>query len=317
MKRNLIIICAVVVFLGAILYFVNNYIKDLLTEKPEPTVDLQFKDIAYLDEINFSKIMFIDDFGRHQTSSHIIIPEFRKINIFKRELYKIEGYLHNTSIDIYWGIDGEVLGTLFRTHYPSVGYPALLAENNEIYTCLEDDNLHTNYDYPIQVIDSERIVINIGDYPENYLLLYNMKNCEEESIFYSGYMVGRFSISSKKWLAVNEYINGDQQLNIYDETKTLVYSENDIDDYNYFTWSKDGNILIYRVYKSLSDDKFYAHDFQKNETYLIGENIYRASFSPDGKYLVIQRPQYKLFLLDLDTMEETFLVNGVNPDWRP
>jgi WD40 repeat protein len=166
-------------------------------------------------------------------------------------------------------------------------------------------------------MDDERIVINIGHYPENHLSLYNMKECKEESVYYDGEGIDMFAISSKGWLAVEEYLGSDTELNIYDEKRALVFSDSQVDNYFFMNWSKDGNQFVFQVKKSSTDNKFYLHDFTTGKTKLIGEFIYTASFSPKGDQLVITRIRGEIFILDLGTLEETFLTYGYYPDWRP
>jgi hypothetical protein len=277
----------------------------------------QFSDIAYINDSKNSHIRFSDAQGDHESSLHVIVPVPMNMNFPGKRVSRFKNFVLNNVSDVYWEIDGDALGFLFYTYYPNVRFPALLTEQGEIYVCINDSILNTNYHYPIQVHDDKRIIINIGRYPENSLILYNMKECKKESVFYDGKGEQVFAVSSKGWLAINEEIDKEMMLNVYDSNRNLVFTDNQIDYYNFLAWSKDGNKLLYEVYKDNEEDNLYMHDFVTGESNKIADYIFKASFSPDGNRIVMEKLGKNIVILDLITMEETYFAKGSNPDWRP
>jgi hypothetical protein len=269
----------------------------------------------------------MDDNGQNQTEADIFVPSINGITMFGERLYKIgEGY-HNQFYFPTWSPDGETLGVLFSDGYYEPHYPALIRENGKILTCLQDPDLITDIDLPIQVIDDSRIVINIvGQFDteegyfdsERYLSFYNMETCMEESVFYNGKGERQFAVSSKMWLAIHEFTD-DLCLNVYDEQGNLVYTDKNYRYFYYLTWSKDGMKLSYQAIDE-KDDAFYIHDFQSGETILLGDNLIGASFSPDGEKIITQfidHMEDQIIMIDLSTMERTAIGEGQDPAWRP
>jgi hypothetical protein len=304
----------------AFLFFVISTISIKLIIPYDPIIigNPELNDIAYVDDSRNSHIIFSDAQGNNKSSLDVIIPVPMNVSSSGKELSRIKNFVFNNISDVYWEIDGDALGFLFSTYYPNVRFPALLTEEGTIYVCINDSILNTNYSYPIQVYDDKRIIINMGNYPDNSLILYNMKECKNESVFYDGNGEQVFAVSSKGWLAINEEIDNEMMLNVYDNNRNLVFSDNQIDYYDFLAWSKDGNKLIYRVYKHKKEDYLYMHDFVTNESKKVAEDIiFKTSFSPDGNKIVMEKIGKEIVILDLITLQETNIAKGSNPDWRP
>ncbi|MBI9045387.1 MAG: PD40 domain-containing protein [Anaerolineaceae bacterium] len=284
-------------------------------EENQEINDSLYYDIAYIGIEDTSNISFIDETGKHLNSvdMEITLP----ITIFGINIPFMESIVANRFSDVYWGPDGETLGVLYSTRYTNIRYPAMILSNGEKYECSNDEELYTNFAYPIQVLDRERIVINMEEYPYNKLVIYNMKNCEEEGIYYDGIEERVFAISSQGWLAVNEATYGGFALNVYDNNENLVYSDKSVGYEYYIAWSKDGNKLAYSINKENEIDDVCVYDFTEGEKRIVSKSSGKVSFSPDGNKLVMEKIQNHLVILDLVTLQETDLIDGSNPDWRP
>jgi hypothetical protein len=294
----------------------NERRRIIMNEKPAPIIEVPSGEIWYLSADDWKTIMVIGENGENEKEFDRKIPVYEEIKTNEGTKYQIKMY-SDWIFQINWGLNAKNLGILFATYYPNVSYPAVLQESGQLLLCLEDENLNTNYLYPIEMLDDERIVINLGRYPDNYLSLYNMKTCQEESVYYDGSEEGTFAISSKGWLAIQEGLISDQILNVYDEGHNLVFSNNEVDNYYFYTWSGDGQKIAYVINKPKDKFGLYIHDFETGETSLIGENIFYASFSPDGERMVIQRELAEIYILDLQTMQEKYLTKGTEPIWKP
>jgi len=317
--KMIIKITLLVIAILIILKIIQIFLQFIIQVNPMVYPKFETHDIVYLDAspFSYSKLNFIDESGVKKSIANIMIPWTAEVFMFGNELSQVVDLNINKVTNVYWSNTKGTLGFLYGMDYPHVRYPGLLLENGEILICQQDEKLSTNLNYPIQVLDDTRIVINIGRYPDNYLSFYDMENCLEESVYYDGKAERGFAISSNGWLAINEELEGDLVLNVYDEQHQLVFTDNEVDDYYFIDWSKDGSMMIYRVGKSKSEDQLYSYDFKTNEQKIIGDHIYHASFSPDDKKLIIEREGFQLYFLDLRSLEESYVIEGSSPNWKP
>ncbi len=274
-----------------------------------------YYEIAYTENDFPSKLMFTDETGKNGSSINLKLPI--QIEIFGTRIPLVKSFASDNISGIYWDPTGKALGVLYSTYYVNIRYPALILLDGESFSCPNDMDLYTNYSYPIHVVDRERIIINMGNFPNNRLVLYNMKDCKQESIYYDGSEVRVFAVSSQGWLAVNEVKNDELMLNVYDDNKKLVYSDNTVGYEYYLTWSKDGSKLVYNINVENDIDDVCMYDFVKEEKTIIGKSSAKVSFSPDGNKLIMEKNSNDLVILDLITLQENDFISGSNPDWRP
>jgi hypothetical protein len=125
--------------------------------------ELETHDIVYLDDSAFaySKLNFIDESGVKKSKANIMIPWTAEVFMFGTELSQVVDLNINKVTNVYWSNTKGTWGFLYGMDYPNVRYPGLLLENGEILICQQDEKLSTNLNYPIQVLDDTRIVINI------------------------------------------------------------------------------------------------------------------------------------------------------------
>lgn len=283
----------------------------LIPDRPIIIGNISYDEISYIYN---GELKFTDETGKEESNFHLVIPV--PIDFWGLQIPFLKKFVSQGFTNTFWSLNGESLGLLFSTDYPAARFPALLTADNKLLTCPTEDGPNTNYIYPIQVVNDNNILINLAENDSEKLVIYNMETCDTEKIFYQGTKIHTFSLSSKFWLAVNEEVDGDLMLNVYDNTQNLVLSINAPDYYEFITWSKDGEKLLYRISNGINDDYIYIYDFATGETTKIAQNVYKASFSPNGKQLVVYTTN-GLFIMDLNTLQRRYLTNGINPDWRP
>ena len=280
--------------------------------KPEyekPSIDsLNFEDIAFL---NAGKINFIDESGDNFRAVNIVVsmPKY----FLGQQLANLNEMKDAHIVGIDWGNSGDVLGFEYSDpHYIYKSYIGVVNQEGTIFLC---NNKYAPSIKDFQIIDGKRAIINTIENEGKKLINFNLETCEEEGTFYEGHSIGAFSLSNKSWLAVQEEKEGMFMMNIYDDSRNLLYSVNE-DNYNLdlFSWSNDGNKLLY-VLREGDQWILYMFKLPEKKTIKISSDVFWASFSPADDKLVLEK-QNGIYLLDLNSMEVDFLIQESKPSWR-
>jgi hypothetical protein len=311
--KKAIRIVAMIFILFVIGFFIDKAICYAhIPDKPYIEGSVKYKEIVYLQN---NEIQFIDDKGEKGEAFKIYVPTKRKVFGYTVPIYK---RLQTMGVvNITWGNVDYPIGFTYVYGYPNVAYPVLLNNKNEMLICSRETGPNTHWTNPIEVTDGGRILINLEGNNKNYLVFYDMEECKEENILYEGENIRYFALSRNGLLAVNEEIDSDLMLNIYDEHSKLIYSNNDNDYYEFFAWSSDGNKLLFPGKNDNGViDKIQIINFLTGDTQIINQEVFYASFSPSGDKLVMDTKN-GIVILDLLTMEEKIISQGDSPHWHP
>lgn len=77
----------------------------------------------------------------------------------------------------------------------------------------------------------------------------------------------------------------------------------------YPDWSPTGERLAF-----IRDNDLYLYYFEDEHVEKVTQNATEPSFDPDGKMIAFERER-KIYTIDLETMQERYLADGITPSW--
>ena len=77
----------------------------------------------------------------------------------------------------------------------------------------------------------------------------------------------------------------------------------------YPDWSPTGERLAF-----IRDNDLYLYYFEDEHVEKVTQNTTEPSFAPDGKKIAFERDR-KIYTIDLETMQERYLTEGITPSW--
>jgi hypothetical protein len=220
-----------------------------------------------------------------------------------------------------WSRDGDSIAFGFEDPgFQAQGVSGIITKSGIVLVCNAGRGSIYS-DSQIQMSGKTSVLIVPLKYDSTKIIELNMLTCKE-SEYYRGRNIGRFLVSNNEWLAVTESQGYDYVLDVYDQDRNLVYTDNREDFSFRLAWSNDGDMLIYGAEektpeRDFKDCKMIIYDFKNNEQVLFPTGyFYKAVFSPDGKKnLFVNNEGINLY--DIETGAITFLTEGRDTDWRP